>query len=123
MTRPSDVRDPRAGVDHGAPSLRRSGRTEPSGQRVSEPQLGQVSHPRHISVRPNQYGGRGTDRAEYRKLPRTIVFGADQLNAIGPWCDVEAAGLTEVEQHRPGIVQEGEDPKRAIGGDQVEIGD
>jgi hypothetical protein len=31
-------------------------------------------------------------------------------------------GLTEVEQHRPGIVQQGEDPQRAVGGDQVEIG-
>ena len=35
------------------------------------------------------------------------------LNAICPWSDVEAAGLTEVEQHRPGIVQQGEDPQRA----------
>ena len=31
-------------------------------------------------------------------------------------------GSTEVEQHRPGIVQQGEDPQRAVGGDQVEIG-
>ena len=46
----------------------------------------------------------------------------DQLNPIRPWSDVEAAGLTEVEQDRPGIVQQGEDPERAIGGDQVEIG-
>ncbi len=35
---------------------------------------------------------------------------------------VEAAGLTEVEEHRPGSVQQGEDPQRAVGGDQVEIG-
>jgi hypothetical protein len=26
-------------------------------------------------------------------------------------------GLTEVEEHRPGIVQQGEDPQRAGGGD------
>jgi hypothetical protein len=26
-------------------------------------------------------------------------------------------GLTEVEEHRPGIVQQGEDPQRAVGGD------
>jgi hypothetical protein len=38
------------------------------------------------------------------------TFGVDQLNAICPWSAVEAAGLTEVESHRPGIVQEGEDP-------------
>ena len=30
--------------------------------------------------------------------------------------------LPEVEQHRPGLVQQGEDPQRAVGGDQVEIG-
>ena len=45
-----------------------------------------------------------------------------RLNPIRPWRDVEAAGLTEVEQHRPGIVQQGEDPQRAVGGDQIEIG-
>jgi hypothetical protein len=58
---------------------------------------------------------------ECRKLPRTNVLGADQLNAIRPWSDVEA-GLTEVDEHRPGIVQQGEDPQRTFGGDQVEIG-
>ena len=97
-------------------------RSEPGGQRVSEPRLGQVSHPGHISVGPNQHGGGSSDRPEYRKLPRTDVFGVDQLNPIRPRSDVEAAGLTEVEQHRPGIVQQGEDPQRAVGGDQVEIG-
>ena len=35
---------------------------------------------------------------------------------------VEAAGLTEVEEHRPGIAQQSEDPGRAVGGEEVEIG-
>ena len=52
----------------------------------------------------------------------TGVFGVDQLNPIRPWGDVEAARLAEVEQHRPGIVQQLEDPQWAVGGDQVEIG-
>jgi hypothetical protein len=103
-------------------ALRRSGRSEPGGQRVSEPQLTRISDPRHISVGPNQHGGGSSDRPDRRKLPRTIVFSVDQLNAICPRSDVEAAGLTEVEEHRPGIVQQGENPKRAVGGDQVEIG-
>jgi hypothetical protein len=30
--------------------------------------------------------------------------------------------LTEVEQHGPGVVQQGEHAKRAVGGDQVQIG-
>ena len=62
-----------------------------------EPQVGSVSHPGHVSVRPNQHGGGRRDRAQYRKLPDTNVFGVDQLNPIRPWSDVEAAGLTEVE--------------------------
>ncbi len=81
-----------------------------------------LSHPGDISVGPDQHGGGSGDRAKYRKLPRTDVFGVDQLDPIRPWRDVEAAGLAEVEQHRPGIVQQGEDPQRAVGGDQVEIG-
>jgi len=32
------------------------------------------------------------------------------LNAIRPWSDVEGAGLTEIEQYRSGIVQQGETP-------------
>ena len=59
---------------------------------------------------------------ERRKLPRTSVLGVDQLNPIRPWSDIEAAGLAEVEQHRPGLVQQSEDPQRAVGGNQVEIG-
>ena len=89
-------------------------RSEPGGQRVGEPQLGSVAHPGHISVGPNQHGGGSSDRPECRKLPRTHVFGVDRLNPIRPGSDVEAAGLTEVEQHRPGIVQQGEDPQRAV---------
>src|SRR5215468_5619172 len=75
-----------------------------------------------MSVGPNQHGGGSSDLPECWKLPRTNVFGVDQLNAICPWGDVQAAGLTEVEQHGPGAVQQGEYPQRAVGGDQVEIG-
>ena len=45
------------------------------------------------------------------------VFGVDQLNAIRTWSHVGATGLTEVAEHRPGILQQGEDPQRAVGGD------
>jgi hypothetical protein len=44
------------------------------------------------------------------------------LSAIGPGSDVEAAWLNEVEEYRAGIVEQREEPKRAFGGDQVEIG-
>jgi hypothetical protein len=104
-----------------------SRRAEPGGQRVDEAPLGSVSHPGHISVGPNQNGGGSRDRPDCRKLPCTDVFGVDQagvnrVNAIRPRRDVEAVGLTEIEEHRPGMVQQGEDPLRAVGGDQVEIG-
>jgi hypothetical protein len=86
------------------------------------------SHPRHIAVGPNQHGSGNSDHAKYRKLPPTHVFGVDHLDPIRPGRDVEATRVarpTEVEQHRPGSVQQGEDPQRAVvvsGGGQVEIG-
>jgi len=55
-----------------------------------------------LSVGTNQSGGGSRDGPDRRKLPRTHVFGVDQLNAIRPWSDVEAAGLTEVEEHSTG---------------------
>jgi len=98
-----------------AGGVRRSRRSEPSGQRVSEPQLSQVVRsPTHAKY--PQHGGRSSDRPEYRKLSRTNVLGVDSLNPICPRCDVETAGFIKVEQHRPGIVQQGEDPQRAGGG-------
>ena len=102
--------------------LGRSRRPEPGGERVSEPEVRSVPHPGNISVGPDQHGGGSGDRAKYRKIPFANIFRVDHLNPIGPWSDVEAAGLTEVEQHWPGIVQQGEYPQRAVGGDQVEIG-
>jgi hypothetical protein len=78
--------------------------------------VGSVSDPGDVSVGPSQYGSGRGDRATCRKLPRTNVFGVDQLDPVRPWSDVEAAGLAEVEEHRPGIVQQGEDPQRAFGG-------
>jgi hypothetical protein len=44
------------------------------------------------------------------------------LDAIRPWSDLEAPRLSEVEQYRPGVVQQSEEPHRPVCGDQVEIG-
>src|SRR5258708_29858675 len=74
-----------------------------------------------MSIGPNQHGTWGRDGAKYGKLPDTTIFGVDQLDPIGPWRDVEATGFTEVEQHRPGSVQEGEDAQLTARGNQVEI--
>ena len=75
-----------------------------------------------MPVGPDQHGGGSGDRAEYRKFPWAGVFGVDQPDPVRPGRDVVAARLAEVEQHGPGVVQQGEDPYRAAGGDQVEIG-
>src|SRR3954471_15512585 len=48
--------------------------------------------------------------------------GVDPPDAVGPGDSVGAAGFTEVEEHGPGVVQQGEDARRAGGGGQVEVG-
>src|SRR3982074_48764 len=102
--------------------LCRSGRSEPGGQRFRESELGGVSDPGNVSVGPDQHGSGSGDRAKYRKLPRADIFSIDQLDPVSPWSDVNAAGLTEVEQHRPRVVQQLEDTERAVGGHEVQIG-
>ena len=75
-----------------------------------------------MPVGPDQHGSGSSDGAKYRKFPRAVVCRVDHLDPVRPWSDVEAAGVAEVEQHRPGIVQQGVYRRRAVGGDQVEIG-
>jgi hypothetical protein len=69
------------------------------------------------STRPREPRPRRAPEAPTRRRTRRRPAGPGQ-----PTSDVEAAGLTEVEQHRPGVVQQLEDPQRAVGGHEVEIG-
>ena len=73
------------------------------------------------SGRINTAAGR-SDLAEDRELPHAVVLGVDQPDSIRPRRDVEAAGFTEVEEHGPGVVQQGEDARGTVGGVQVEVG-
>jgi hypothetical protein len=82
-----------------------------------------VAHPGDMAVGPNQHGGRSRYRAECGKLPYTTILRFDQLNPVRPCSDVEAAGLTEVEEDWAGFVQQGEESERAVDGDEVEVGD
>ncbi len=75
-----------------------------------------------MSVGPDQHGAGSGDGAEHRELPSAGVFGADQLDPIGPGGKVDGAGLAEVDERRPGIVQEREDSHRALGGVEVKVG-
>src|SRR3954467_15153256 len=95
-------------------TLRPMRRSEPGGQRVRKVQAVAVSHPGDMSVGPDQHGTRSGDRAKCRKFPHAVVSGVDQLDPIRPRSDVEAAWLTEVEQHRLGAVEQGEYPQRAV---------
>src|SRR5262245_50176280 len=90
--------------------LRSSRWSEPRGQRVREAGTGSISHPGDVSVGPDQYGGGSSDSPDGRKLPWSGVSSVDRLNPIRPWRDVEVAGLTEIEEHRPGTAQQREDP-------------
>jgi len=49
------------------------------------------------------------------------VVGIDVLDSVRPWRDVDAVGRTEVEQHRPGVVEQLEDSSLAMGCGQVEV--
>ncbi len=81
-----------------------------------------VPGPRDVPVGANQHGSGSSDRAEHRELPHTCVSSVDPLNPIGPWSNVEGAGLAEIEQYRSGIVKQGEHPPWAALGDEIEIG-
>ena len=75
-----------------------------------------------MAVGSDQHGrGRG-DLAEDRELPHAVVGGVDQPDPIRPRREVEAAGRAEVEEHGPGVVQQVEDARGAVGGLQVEVG-
>ena len=54
--------------------------------------------------------------------PRRRRTGVDQPDSIRPRGDVEAAGLTEVEEHGPSVVQQGEHARGTVRGVQVEVG-
>ena len=61
----------------------------------------------------------GGGRAEYWELPLPHVARVDQPDPVCPRSHVEAA---EVQQHRPGVVQQFEDTHQAFGGAEVEVG-
>src|SRR5437764_2188176 len=105
-----------------ADALRRVRRAEPGGQRVGESDVGSVSYPGDVAVRANQHGGGAVDHAEYRELPLPAVARVDQLNSVTPRSDVKAAGLTEVEQHWPRVVQQLEGAERSVGGHEIQVG-
>lgn len=87
-----------------------------------QPRVVRVAGPRDVAVRPDQHRRRCAHPPEHRKFPIRNTFRVNDAHAIGPAGDAAAPGAGEIEQHRPGVSQQGEHPRCAVGGDQVEIG-
>src|SRR5262245_43312477 len=102
-------------------ALRRCRWSEPGGERVSETRIGSLAHPGHISIGPDQHGCGRRNCAKDGKLPGTIVSHVDRADPVRPWRDVQGPGLAEIDEHRPGIVQQRECAQRTIWGNQIEI--
>ena len=75
-----------------------------------------------MTVGSDQHRRRSCDLAKDREFPHPIVLGVDEADSIAPGRDVEAAGLAEVEEHRSGVVHEGEHARGTVLGSQVEVG-
>ena len=93
----------------------------PRRERFVEPVLRALAHPGHVAVGPDQHGDGSGDGSDDGKLPGARAVGVDMPDPVRPRGDVDAAGLTEVEQHRPGVVEQLEDPARAFGRGEVEV--
>jgi len=81
-----------------------------------------LADPGDVAVGPDQHRRGRRDHPDQRQLPRTGGRRGHGSNAIRPRAAFEVATwYREVEQHRPGVVQQVEDPRRPVGGDEVEI--
>src|SRR5256885_7292155 len=95
--------------------LRRSGRSEPGRKCLRQLWIREVSRPGDMSVGSDQRCPGRSDLAQDRELPHAIVPGVDRPDSIRPRRDVETAGFTEVEEHGPGVVQQGEEDRKPPG--------
>jgi len=102
----------------GSPDLE----AEPGGKGSRQLGVRSVSHPGDIAVGSDQHGEGGGDLAEHGEFPRSRILGVDEADAVRPRRRVETVGLTESEQHGPGVVQQREDARRTVRGVQVEVG-
>src|SRR5207302_2578751 len=94
---------------------------EPCCERLAQSRVSAIANPGDVSIGTHQYGGRCTDLAEYWKCPGAGIRGIDELNSVGPRCDVEATSVTEVEQHRLGVVQQREHSHGAVRSRQIQV--
>src|SRR6266480_5030511 len=102
--------------------MSRSGRSKPGRKCSRQLWVREVSRPGDMSVGSDQHGRGRSDLAKDREFPDAVVPGVDQPDSIRPRRNVETAGFTEVEEHGPGVVQQGEDARGTVRGTQVEVG-
>ena len=95
--------------------------TQFRGKGVGKSLLGPVSYPSDVSIGPDQDGSRSCNCADHWEFPQAPVFSVDQLNAIRPRSDVQAARLAQVEQYGRGIVQQRKDSDWPFGSNQIEV--
>src|SRR5947209_12174077 len=100
----------------------RIGRSEPGRKCLRQLWVREVSRPGDMSVGSDQHGRGSSDLAKDRELPHARMLGVYEPDSIRPRRNVETAGFTEVEEHGPGVVQQGEHARGTVRGMQVEIG-
>src|SRR6202011_5126494 len=102
--------------------MSQSGCSKPGRKCLRQLWVREVSRPGHMSVGSDQHGRGRSDLAKDRELPHASMLGVDEPDSIRPRRNVETAGFTEVEEHGPGVVQQGEYARGTVGGMQVEVG-
>src|SRR4051794_37540136 len=75
-----------------------------------------------MAVWSDQHRRGSGDLAEKGQLPGALVLSVVEAHPRCPTTDIEAARVTEVQQHRPGLVQQREHTRRAFSGVEVEVG-
>src|SRR3989441_12990793 len=94
--------------------MSRSGRSEPGRKCLRQLWVREVSRPGDMSVGSDQHGRGSSNLAKDRELPHASMLGVDEPDSIRPRRNVETAGFTEVEEHGPGVVQQGEHARGTV---------
>src|SRR2546422_171491 len=101
--------------------MSRSGRSEPGRKCLRQLWVLELSRPGEMPVGSDQHGRGSSDLAKDRELPHASMPGVHEPDSILPRRNVETAGI-EVEEHGPGVVQQGEYARGTVRGMQVEVG-
>lgn len=85
--------------------------------------IGRLTSPSDVPIGSNQHGGRSLDFSDDRYMPRPVMPSSDDTQRVAT--DPLNAALTrsaEIEEERSSVVEQVEDPGRAVVGVEVEVG-